>query len=49
MCNRSRKGCCLKPVVGLVIVGGIKRIGHFAGTLVPVMCLLYLISAVVYS
>ena len=38
-------GIVLAIVVGLVIVGGIKRIGHVAGRLVPVMCLLYLLAA----
>ena len=31
--------------VGLVIIGGIKRIGSVAGKLVPMMCLLYLAGA----
>jgi AGCS family alanine or glycine:cation symporter len=38
-------GIVMAALVGLVIVGGIKRIGNVAGTLVPVMCALYLISA----
>jgi len=38
-------GIVLAILVGLVIVGGIKRIGHVAGKLVPVMCILYLLSA----
>lgn len=38
-------GIVLAVVVGLVIVGGIKRIGHVAGRLVPLMCILYLLSA----
>jgi AGCS family alanine or glycine:cation symporter len=38
-------GIVLAIIVGLVIVGGIKRIGQVAGRLVPVMCILYLISA----
>jgi AGCS family alanine or glycine:cation symporter len=40
-------GIVMAAVVGLVIVGGIKRIGHVAGTLVPVMCLIYLVSGFV--
>jgi len=35
-------GLLLAILVGLVIVGGIKRIGEVASALVPVMCLLYL-------
>ncbi len=31
-------GILLATLVGLVIVGGIKRIGHVAGKLVPTMC-----------
>ncbi len=38
-------GILLATLVGLVIVGGIKRIGHVAGKLVPIMCILYLLSA----
>ncbi|MCP3902377.1 MAG: amino acid carrier protein [Planctomycetes bacterium] len=34
----------LVVVVGLVIIGGIKRIGSVAARLVPIMCVLYLIS-----
>jgi amino acid carrier protein len=37
-------GIILAMVVGLVIIGGIKRIGTVASKLVPLMCLLYLIS-----
>ncbi len=35
----------LSILVGLVIVGGIKRIGQVAARLVPVMCILYLLSS----
>lgn len=38
-------GIALAAIVGLVIIGGIKRIGSVAGKLVPFMCLLYLIAA----
>ncbi len=38
-------GIVLAIIVGLVIVGGIKRIGTVAGKLVPFMCVLYLLSA----
>ncbi|KAA5547115.1 sodium:alanine symporter family protein [Roseiconus nitratireducens] len=38
-------GIVMAVIVGLVIVGGIKRIGSVAGKLVPFMCLLYLVSA----
>ncbi|MGZ7458342.1 alanine/glycine:cation symporter family protein [Pseudomonas sp. Ma2-10] len=34
-------------VVGLVILGGIKRIGKVAATLVPFMCVAYIIAAIV--
>ncbi len=37
-------GIILALMVGMVIIGGIKRIGTVAGKLVPLMCLLYLIS-----
>ena len=37
-------GIVIAVLVGLVIVGGIKRIGRVAGRLVPVMCALYLLS-----
>jgi len=40
-------GIILALVVGVVIIGGIKRIGAVAGRLVPFMCVLYLLSAVV--
>ena len=39
-------GIILAIVVGLVIIGGIKRIGAVAGRMVPVMCVLYLMAAV---
>ncbi|TVQ79066.1 MAG: sodium:alanine symporter family protein [Bradymonadales bacterium] len=38
-------GVVLAIVVGLVIIGGIKRIGKVAGTLVPFMCGLYVVAA----
>jgi len=38
-------GIVLAVLVGLVILGGIKRIGHVAGKLVPMMCALYLLAA----
>src|SRR5690606_18803749 len=38
-------GVVLALLVGLVILGGIKRIGAVAGALVPTMCLLYLTAA----
>jgi AGCS family alanine or glycine:cation symporter len=40
-------GIVLAVVVGLVIIGGIKRIGAVAGRLVPIMCALYFLSAIV--
>lgn len=39
-------GVVLALFVGMVIIGGIKRIGAVAGRLVPIMCLLYLLAAV---
>jgi len=39
-------GIILALVVGMVIIGGIRRIGSVAGKLVPLMCLLYLISGI---
>jgi alanine or glycine:cation symporter, AGCS family len=38
-------GIVLALVVGVVIIGGIKRIGAVAGRLVPFMCVLYLLAA----
>ena len=37
-------GIVMALIVGLVIIGGIKRIGTVAGKLVPFMCLLYLLA-----
>ena len=37
-------GFLLATLVGLVIVGGIHRIGQVAGVLVPVMCVLYVLA-----
>lgn len=39
-------GIILAVVVGMVILGGIRRIGTVAGKLVPFMCLLYLFSGI---
>jgi alanine or glycine:cation symporter, AGCS family len=39
-------GVLVAIIVGMVIIGGIKRIGAVAGRLVPVMCILYMIAAV---
>ncbi len=38
-------GIVLATVVGMVIIGGIKRIGAVAGRIVPVMFVLYLLAA----
>jgi len=38
-------GIVLAVVVGMVIIGGIKRIGAFAGRIVPVMFTLYLLAS----
>lgn len=40
-------GIILTVVVGLVIIGGIKRIGAVAGRIVPLMCAIYVFSALV--
>ncbi|MAT81694.1 MAG: hypothetical protein CMJ29_08615 [Phycisphaerae bacterium] len=40
-------GLVLAIVVALVIIGGIKRIGSVAGVLVPFMCVLYVVIAIV--
>ena len=41
-------GLVLVVLVGLVIIGGIQRIGRVAGTLVPLMCLLYILGEHTY-
>jgi len=38
-------GIILAVVVGIVIIGGVKRIGAVAGRLVPVMCAIYFLAA----
>lgn len=38
-------GIILTVLVGLVIIGGIKRIGAVAGRIVPIMCALYVLAA----
>ena len=38
-------GVILTVVVGLVIIGGIKRIGAVAGRIVPLMCAIYVLAA----
>lgn len=38
-------GIVLTVLVGMVIIGGIKRIGAVAGRLVPFMCIIYLLGA----
>ena len=40
-------GVILAVAVGLVIIGGIKRIGSVAGRIVPAMCGLYFLAAIV--
>ena len=40
-------GVVLAIIVGMVIIGGIKRIGAVTGRLVPAMCGLYLLAALV--
>ncbi len=38
-------GIVMAVLVGMVIIGGIKRIGDVAGKLVPIMCVIYLLAA----
>jgi len=38
-------GIVLAVLVGMVIIGGIKRIGDVAGKIVPLMCALYVLAA----
>lgn len=38
-------GLILAFLVALVIIGGIRRIGQVAGTIVPVMCIIYIVAA----
>lgn len=38
-------GLCLAFLVGLVIIGGIRRIGSVAAAIVPSMCLIYVLAA----
>jgi AGCS family alanine or glycine:cation symporter len=40
-------GITLAFLVGVVIIGGIRRIAHVAAKLVPLMCAIYIISSVV--
>ncbi len=40
-------GVVLTVLVGMVIIGGIKRIGAVAGRIVPAMCAIYVIAALV--
>lgn len=40
-------GIILALLTGLVIIGGIRRIGNFAGRIVPLMCGLYVVASLV--
>lgn len=40
-------GCILAVVVGLIVIGGIKRIAKFAELIVPVMAFIYIIGGIV--
>jgi AGCS family alanine or glycine:cation symporter len=40
-------GLILAVIVAMVILGGIKRIGSVAGVLVPVMCIIYVITGLI--
>ncbi|WP_419192602.1 alanine/glycine:cation symporter family protein [Kolteria novifilia] len=42
---RIFSGLVLATLLGLVVLGGIKRIGRVAAKLVPLMCVLYLLAA----
>lgn len=42
---QAATGVVLTILVGLVIIGGIKRIGSVAGRVVPFMCILYVLAA----
>lgn len=44
--EKAAVGILLAVIVGLVVVGGIRRIGHVAGKLVPMMCVLYMLAAI---
>ena len=44
--SKTMTGIVMTVLVGLVIIGGIKRIGNFTGRLVPIMCLMYLFAAI---
>ena len=39
-------GIILAVIVGMVLIGGIKRIGHVTGVLVPLMCAAYLVGGI---
>ena len=43
---RTLVGLILSVTVALVLIGGIKRIGHITAILVPVMCVAYLLGGV---
>jgi len=43
---RTLVGAILAVTVGLVLIGGIKRIGHVTGVLVPFMCVTYMIGGI---
>ena len=43
--GRTYPGRVDRRLVGLVVLGGIKRIGAVAGALVPFMCGIYLLAA----
>ncbi len=40
-------GIVLAVITGLVVIGGVKSIGHVAGVLVPIMAIFYLIGGIV--
>jgi AGCS family alanine or glycine:cation symporter len=40
-------GCALAIAIAMVIIGGIKRIGQVASKIVPAMCIIYVIGALV--
>ncbi len=47
--NRSTTGLLTMVLVGIVVLGGVTRIARVASALVPAMCLLYLIGALIIA
>ena len=47
--NRSTTGLLIMALVAVVVLGGVTRIARVASALVPAMCLLYLVGAVIVA